>query len=91
LRSVNIEELIPYGHLFHELQFKREGQKTAYGRAISNLLASCCNLRKLRHVGPDDELRWSDDEEYDNEQDSHSNPSILSAAGGAGVVFVDVR
>jgi hypothetical protein len=49
LHSVNVEELIPHGHLFHQLEFRDEGRTAADTRAISKLLVNCCNLRKLRY------------------------------------------
>jgi hypothetical protein len=55
LQSANLEDLIPYGHLFHELQFGREGRTTAAKQAISNLLVTCSNLRKFRYAGSGDE------------------------------------
>jgi hypothetical protein len=55
LHSVNLSQLLPYGHLFHELQFISEGRTIAYGQAISNLLVNCCNLRKIFYCSSDDE------------------------------------
>jgi hypothetical protein len=55
LRFIELEELIPYGHLFHELHFRLAGQTMAYVRSIPNLLVSCSNLRKLDYEGSDDE------------------------------------
>jgi hypothetical protein len=51
LRSVNLEELLPYGHLFHELNFRRDGQMIADIGAISSLVARCSNLRRLGYRG----------------------------------------
>ena len=45
LKSVSLNELIPYGHLFDELHF--EGTR----RAIEGLLAKCSNLRKFTYHG----------------------------------------
>jgi hypothetical protein len=53
LHFVNLEELLPYGHLFHELEFGTEGRTAADAHAVSNLLAKCSNLRKLRYDGSD--------------------------------------
>jgi hypothetical protein len=55
LSCVDLAELIPYGHLLRELEFKRTLRPFSYGRAISNLLANCGRLRKLRYVGSDGE------------------------------------
>jgi hypothetical protein len=51
LRTVNLEELLPYGYLFHELEFKSGGRTVANTRAISKLLVNCSNLRKLIYEG----------------------------------------
>jgi hypothetical protein len=53
LYSVSPEELLPYGHLFHELVFGSENRTTADAQAISNLLAKCSNLIKLKYAGSD--------------------------------------
>ena len=53
--SVNLEELVPYGHLFYLLQFSVAGRTNAYGQPILNLLTSCSNLKKLEYVGSDGE------------------------------------
>jgi hypothetical protein len=50
---VNLEKLLPYGHLFHELEFRSEDRTVADAQAISNLLAKCSNLRKLNSDGSD--------------------------------------
>jgi hypothetical protein len=63
LRSVNLEELLPYGHLFQELEFEGGCQTIAYVQHISNLLAYCSNLTKLHYMG-------SEDDELDDEMDS---------------------
>jgi Ran GTPase-activating protein (RanGAP) involved in mRNA processing and transport len=55
LRSVNPEELLPYGHLFHELEFENKGQTMASVQGISKLFVNCGNLRKLRYQRSDDE------------------------------------
>ncbi len=55
LRAVNLEDLLPYGHLFHELEFQSYGRTAADAQAISNLLVNCGNLRKLHYQGSDDE------------------------------------
>jgi hypothetical protein len=60
LRCVNLEELLPYGHLFHELEFGGGDRTIADAQAVSNLLAKCSNLLMLDYGGS-----W-----YDVEQDS---------------------
>jgi hypothetical protein len=55
LRSVNLGELLPYGHLFHELHFTRHGRTIASAQAISNLFSNCSKLRKLRYGSSDAE------------------------------------
>jgi hypothetical protein len=53
LRAVNLEGLLPYGYLFHELEFGRWDRTVADAQAVSNLLAECSNLRKLNYAGCD--------------------------------------
>jgi hypothetical protein len=55
LRSFNLEELLPYGHLFHELEVESEDRTVADAQAISNLLAKCSNLKKLCYDGSGNE------------------------------------
>jgi hypothetical protein len=55
LRSVNLEQLLPYGHLFHELEFRCEGQPAEFEQAVSKLLVTCSNPRKLCCKESDDE------------------------------------
>jgi hypothetical protein len=54
LRSVNLEELVPYGHIFRELEFNdgklNSTTPIAYD-SISRLLGNCSNLRKLTYTG----------------------------------------
>ena len=53
LRTIDLNELCPFGHLFRELKF--EGKDDAYLRpsdqVISNLLQKCANLTKLTYSG----------------------------------------
>ena len=51
LRFVDVKQLVPYGHLFHELGLTIKDRIIADGQAISNFLTNCGNLRKLRFVG----------------------------------------
>ena len=51
LRAVDLENLLPYGHLFHELHFYIKVQTTAYVQVISNLLITCSNLRRISYLG----------------------------------------
>ena len=53
LYASDLDALLPYSHLFHELQFKAEVQTATYGPAISHFLGRCGNLRTLRYWGPD--------------------------------------
>ena len=50
LRGRNVEDLLPYGHLFDELKFKgRHDRSMGYGQAVANLLVACTNLWRLRY------------------------------------------
>jgi hypothetical protein len=49
LHSVNPADLLPFGPLLRELESTKRGRPVAYGQAISNLLANCGNLEKLRY------------------------------------------
>ncbi len=51
LHSVNLEELLPYSHLFYELEFRKEDRSITFGQGISNLLVNCTQLTKLRYQG----------------------------------------
>jgi hypothetical protein len=51
LRSVNVQRLLPYGDLFHELDFNSEGRTNADKQAIADLLVNCSNLRKFCYEG----------------------------------------
>ena len=53
LHSVDLEELHPYGNLFHELSFEYEGRTNGYGQAIANLFVFCSTLRKVHYQGSD--------------------------------------
>ena len=48
LLSVDLDELLPYGHLFHELWFLCEVSTIGNPQIIANLLSKCSNLKKLR-------------------------------------------
>jgi hypothetical protein len=54
LRSVDPAALLPYGHLFHELNLIGEDDTFADAQAMSTLLATCSNLRKLSYNGAED-------------------------------------
>ena len=54
LRAVNLNELLPYGHLFHELHLhsgRGESSVGAYVQSISTLVTTCNGLRKLVYFG----------------------------------------
>ena len=42
----NYDDLLPFGHLFHELQLKRWGRSVTF---FPDLLTTCTNLRELRY------------------------------------------
>lgn len=51
LIGVELEELLPYGHLFHELEFGMQFRTSVYERSLGNYLSTCQNLRKLKYIG----------------------------------------
>jgi hypothetical protein len=53
LCSMKLEDLLPFGHLFHELQIDVgvEIGIPATSQAVSNLLSRCGNLRKIYYTG----------------------------------------
>ena len=53
LHYVDLADLIPFGHLFHDLQLPAMGEMPAYGQAVSKLLVTCSNLSRLIYTGAD--------------------------------------
>ena len=54
-RDVKFEELLPFGHLFHELELRMGHRVGSYGQATSEFFAACSNLRNLQYGGRDNE------------------------------------
>jgi hypothetical protein len=57
LFNVNLDQLCLFGNIFHELEIQKEDSRMsdrqkaiADGRAVSDLLISCANLKKLRYA-----------------------------------------
>ena len=51
LCGMKLEDLLPFGHLFHELHFQDYSNDPATGQTISNLLCRYGNLRKFDYCG----------------------------------------
>jgi hypothetical protein len=56
LHSVNLEELRAFGHLLYELEINRFLGPQNMVEAVSDLLVSCVNLRKVSYKGDEDPL-----------------------------------
>jgi hypothetical protein len=63
MHCMKFEDLLPFGHLFHELRFGEERRHlfSETGQVVSNFLTACKNLKSIHFVGN----RWDDEEETD--------------------------